>query len=261
MKVNGKHTRSIWLEADGRSVGIIDQTLLPHRFATVRLATLEDAARRHQLHADARRAADRRDGGLRRLPGAARGRIGRSAGARLCRAARDAPDRDQPEMGAGRDAWRRCATGRARSGSPRPIGARPKSATRTSPSTRPSAGTVCKLIEEIAAQEKPGEPVNVLTHCNAGWLATVDWGTATAPIYAGARQGHPGPCLGRRDAAAQPGRLAHRVGARPARRAAHRDPGQYRRTSDAARRGRHRDRRHRPGHRATAMSATRSAPI
>ena len=39
------------------------------------------------------------------------------------------------------------------------------------------------LIEAIAANKKPGEPVNVLTHCNAGWLATVDWGTATAPIY------------------------------------------------------------------------------
>jgi methylthioribose-1-phosphate isomerase len=39
------------------------------------------------------------------------------------------------------------------------------------------------LIAEIAAR-KPGETVNVLTHCNAGWLATVDWGTALSPIYA-----------------------------------------------------------------------------
>src|SRR5207302_2991142 len=39
------------------------------------------------------------------------------------------------------------------------------------------------VIEAIAATKKQGEPVNVLTHCNAGWLATVDWGTATAPIY------------------------------------------------------------------------------
>src|SRR5882672_1456605 len=39
------------------------------------------------------------------------------------------------------------------------------------------------LIEAIKATKKPGEPVNILTHCNAGWLATVDWGTATAPIY------------------------------------------------------------------------------
>ena len=40
MKVNGKHTRSIWLEPDGWSVGIIDQTVLPHRFVTLRLTTL-----------------------------------------------------------------------------------------------------------------------------------------------------------------------------------------------------------------------------
>jgi methylthioribose-1-phosphate isomerase len=34
-----------------------------------------------------------------------------------------------------------------------------------------------------AQVKKAGKPVNILTHCNAGWLATVDWGTATAPIY------------------------------------------------------------------------------
>ena len=39
------------------------------------------------------------------------------------------------------------------------------------------------LIEAIAARKQPGERVNLLTHCNAGWLATVDWGTATAPVY------------------------------------------------------------------------------
>src|SRR6478735_4149623 len=44
MKVAGKHTRSIWLEPDGWSVGVIDQTVLPHRFATLRLTTLADAA-------------------------------------------------------------------------------------------------------------------------------------------------------------------------------------------------------------------------
>ncbi|GBQ36320.1 S-methyl-5-thioribose-1-phosphate isomerase [Gluconacetobacter azotocaptans] len=39
------------------------------------------------------------------------------------------------------------------------------------------------LIEEIAARRGDGKPVNILTHCNAGWIATVDWGTALAPIY------------------------------------------------------------------------------
>ena len=43
------------------------------------------------------------------------------------------------------------------------------------------------LIEEIA-KRKQGEPVNIMTHCNAGWLATVDRGTATAPIYAAAER-------------------------------------------------------------------------
>ena len=47
MKVDGKATRSIWVEADGWSVGVIDQTLLPHRFATARLTNLDDAARVH----------------------------------------------------------------------------------------------------------------------------------------------------------------------------------------------------------------------
>jgi methylthioribose-1-phosphate isomerase len=47
-----------------------------------------------------------------------------------------------------------------------------------------------KLIEEIAARKNGGR-VEVLTHCNAGWLATVDWGTATAPIYLAHDQGVP----------------------------------------------------------------------
>ena len=40
-------------------------------------------------------------------------------------------------------------------------------------------------------KKRPGEPVNVLTHCNAGWLATIDWGTATAPIYLAQEAGIP----------------------------------------------------------------------
>ena len=40
-----------------------------------------------------------------------------------------------------------------------------------------------KIFREIAARKAPGEPLNILTHCNAGWLATVDWGTATSPVY------------------------------------------------------------------------------
>jgi methylthioribose-1-phosphate isomerase len=39
-----------------------------------------------------------------------------------------------------------------------------------------------ELIKDIS-KKKNGEPVNILTHCNAGWLATIDWGTALSPIY------------------------------------------------------------------------------
>jgi methylthioribose-1-phosphate isomerase len=39
------------------------------------------------------------------------------------------------------------------------------------------------LIREVAARKQPGERVNILTHCNAGWIATVDYGTALSPIY------------------------------------------------------------------------------
>ncbi|NKB77858.1 MAG: S-methyl-5-thioribose-1-phosphate isomerase [Gammaproteobacteria bacterium] len=44
------------------------------------------------------------------------------------------------------------------------------------------------IIKKIAAK-KPGETINILTHCNAGWLATVDWGTATSPMYHAFKEG------------------------------------------------------------------------
>ena len=47
------------------------------------------------------------------------------------------------------------------------------------------------LIQAAARSKRPGEPVNILTHCNAGWLATIDWGTATAPIYLAQEAGIP----------------------------------------------------------------------
>ena len=47
-----------------------------------------------------------------------------------------------------------------------------------------------KLIERISKKKK-GEPVNILTHCNAGWLACIDYGTATAPVYLAHEKGIP----------------------------------------------------------------------
>ena len=62
-----------------------------------------------------------------------------------------------------------------------------------------------RCMRELAA--KRSGPFSVLTHCNAGWLATVDWGTATRADLQRAAGGHPGARLGERDAAAQPGRM------------------------------------------------------
>ena len=106
-----------------------------------------------------------------------------------------------------------------------------------------------KLIEEIAAR-KNGAARQRAHPLQCRLAGDGRLGHRDGADLHGARQGHRRPCLGRRDAAAQPGRLAHRLGARPARRAAHRDPRQHRRPSDAARHGRPGDRRHRPRHRA-----------
>ncbi|MDF1816503.1 MAG: S-methyl-5-thioribose-1-phosphate isomerase, partial [Verrucomicrobiales bacterium] len=54
-----------------------------------------------------------------------------------------------------------------------------------------SIGEYGKDIIQKIAEKKPGEPVNILTHCNAGWLAFVDHGSATAPVYAAHDSGIP----------------------------------------------------------------------
>ena len=106
MNIDGRPYRTIWLAADGWSVEIIDQTKLPHALEIVRLATCDEAARRDQLDAGARRAADRRDGGLWRLPRHARGCRRRGIWTRRHRAPRPDSARRR-SICAGR--WRRCA--------------------------------------------------------------------------------------------------------------------------------------------------------
>jgi methylthioribose-1-phosphate isomerase len=182
MRVDGKSMRSIWLEPDGWSVGIIDQTALPHRLTTARLTNLEDAA--HAIRAMLVRGAPL---------------IGAAAAYGVCLALRaDASD----------EALDRACTSLLRT---RPTAINLKWALdemvaavrnrtrgeRVAAAYR-RAQEICEqdiainsaigknglpLIEAAAKRKKPGQPVNVLTHCNAGWLAAVDVGTATAPIY------------------------------------------------------------------------------
>ena len=208
MNINGKAYRTIWLGEDGWSVEIIDQTRLPHALAIVTLKTLEDAARAIKTMQ------------VRGAP-----LIGATAAYGVCLALRRdasdealdrghrpaggaAADRHQPALGAGRDARGR-AQPAARQAPGRCLRARRRDlrrGRRDQPAHRPS--TALRLIAVIAARKQPGEPVNVLTHCNAGWLACVDRGTALAPIYEAHDRGIAGACVGGRDAAAQPGRGA-----------------------------------------------------
>jgi methylthioribose-1-phosphate isomerase len=181
MKIDGQPTRTIWVDSDGASVGIIDQTLLPHRFVTARLTTLEDAARAIKTMQ------------VRGAP-----LIGAAAAYGLWLALRaDASDEALERAYATLLATRPTAINlkwaldeMMAAVRNRPRGERVAAALHRANEIVEDDVAInqaigrhgLKIIEEIAARKK-GERVNVLTHCNAGWLATVDWGTATAPIY------------------------------------------------------------------------------
>ncbi len=189
MKIDGKDTRSIWAEGDGESVGIIDQTLLPHRFATARLATLADAARAIKIMQ------------VRGAP-----LIGVTAAYGMWLALREDPsDGNLEHARATLLATRPTAINLKwaldevlASVRNRPRGERAEAALRCAGEIADQDVAInlaigrhgLQLIGAVAAKKK-GRRVNVLTHCNAGWLATVDWGTATAPIYLAHDKGLP----------------------------------------------------------------------
>jgi len=182
MNVDGKPTRSIWLEPDGWSVGVIDQTALPHRFATARLSTLDEAA--HAIRAMLIRGAPL---------------IGATAAYGICLALRaDASDAALDRAYATLIATRPTAINLRWALDEMTAAVRNRPRTERIAAAYRRAGEICEqdvaintaigrsglpLIEAIARRKKAGERVNVLTHCNAGWLAAVDVGTATAPIY------------------------------------------------------------------------------
>jgi methylthioribose-1-phosphate isomerase len=181
MKIDGKPTRTIWVESDGAAVGVIDQTLLPHRFATLRLATLEDAARAIKtmqvrgaplIGAAAAYGvwlalrADASDEGLERAYAMLLATRPTAINLKWALDEMMAAVRNQPREKRVETALRRAN----------------EIADEDVAINQAIGRNGLKLIEEIAARKK-GERVNVLTHCNAGWLATVDWGTALAPVY------------------------------------------------------------------------------
>ena len=189
MKVGGRPYRTIWLSEDGWSVQVIDQTKLPHRFEVVTLRTVDEAA------------AAIRDMTVRGAP-----LIGVTAAYGLALALRQNASDDALETAghllratrptAVNLAWAiETVTAEVR---PLPPDARAPAAYRAAARIADADVAACQAIgragaELIAAAHRAGgnRSVNVLTHCNAGWLATVDWGTALAPVYAAHNAGIP----------------------------------------------------------------------
>ena len=188
MKAQGRHYRTIWLNADGRSVDVIDQRWLPHDFRVETIASVETMATAI------------RDMWVRGAP-----LIGVAAAYGLAL---------QTTVDASDAALERAAE-QLHETRPTAINLRwaldemlqvlrpAKAGDRVALAYRRAAEIADEDVEidrnigrngltliQLLARKKPdGKPVNILTHCNAGWLATVDYGTATSPIYLAAQQG------------------------------------------------------------------------
>lgn len=192
MNINGKHYRTIWLKEDNSSVvQIIDQRWLPHKFVIEDLKTVDDFENAiKNMH----------------LRGA--GLIGAAAGYGLYIAALNAPKYDF-------ERYIKVSAKKLRKTRPTAINLsfavekqlknisnacsnndKIRIALNTAKEIADQDAEFCrrigqhglKLIEEIS-KRKNGKTVNILTHCNAGWLAFVDYGSATAPIYAAFNKG------------------------------------------------------------------------
>ncbi len=194
MLVENRHYRTIWPNADDPAVvHIIDQRFLPHRFVIEDLRTVEEFARAiADMHV--------RGAGL----------IGATAGFGMYAAALSASDArfdaDVQQAAerlistrptAANLAWavRRQLAAMANETS---IEKKREAAFLTACAIADEDADFCRRIGEhgvtiieAVARQKNGEPVNILTHCNAGWLAFVDYGSATAPIYEAHRRGIP----------------------------------------------------------------------
>ncbi len=186
MKIDGKPFRAIWVdEDDGWSVRIIDQTKLPWALDLARLTTVEQVA--HAIRAMLVRGAPL---------------IGATAAYGVALAMRQAAS-DQALaaavtlLGATRPTainlrWaleRMSGVLRARPSAERLEAAYAAAAAICDEDVATNQAIGRHGAALIVAKADAGRRVNILTHCNAGWLATVDWGTALAPIYMAHQQG------------------------------------------------------------------------
>lgn len=181
MLVDGKSMRSIWCTEIGGDISIIDQRKLPHELVVEQLATIEDVATAISTMA------------VRGAP-----LIGATAAYGIALAARkDAGDTALAQAAEHIAATRPTARNllwaleqMSAALAEIPINdrvdvayARANSICEEDVQINKAIGCVGLPLIEAHAKANPNRPVNVLTHCNAGWLATVDWGTATAPMY------------------------------------------------------------------------------
>jgi methylthioribose-1-phosphate isomerase len=190
MLVAGKPYRTIWLDEDGATVHIIDQTLLPHAFETRTLRSLPEAA-------NAIRTMQVRGAPL----------IGVTAAYGFALGLREnAQDAALVEIHATLLATRptavnlKWALDRVRAAlQPLTPEARVTAAYKLAGQMADEDVAVCRSIGEHGFRlieqrwKERGRParLNILTHCNAGWLATVDWGTALAPVFIAHERGLP----------------------------------------------------------------------
>ncbi len=187
MNVDGKHYRTVWIHPDDPAViQVIDQRRLPHEFIVRDLKTVEDV--RYAIKEMVVRGA---------------GLIGATAGCGMLVAALTAP-RDRFDAFVREAAETLIATRPTASNlawavkrqlaalsQAQTFDEKIEAARQTACAIADEDAEFCRrigehglqLIREIS-ERKNGEPVNILTHCNAGWLAFVDYGSATAPIYA-----------------------------------------------------------------------------
>ncbi|RWH70090.1 S-methyl-5-thioribose-1-phosphate isomerase [Mesorhizobium sp.] len=190
MNVGERHYRTIWLSDDKRSVEIIDQRWLPHEFRIETIGTVAGIATAI------------RDMWVRGAP-----LIGVTAAYGVAIQMMDDPSDEALDV-----VWETLHRTRPtainlrwaldemrRSLKPLAPEQRAEAAYRRAAEiadedvglNRAIGENGLAIIKEIAAKKQPGETVNILTHCNAGWLATVDYGTATAPIYLATEAGIP----------------------------------------------------------------------
>jgi methylthioribose-1-phosphate isomerase len=182
MKIDGKSYRTIWLAADGATVEVIDQTLLPHRFVIRQLRNMAQAEQ-----------------AIRTMIVRGAPLIGAAAAYGMALAMAE-----DPSDAALADAYKTLLAARPTAVNLRwalddlrallsalPAARRRKAAYARAAAICDEDVEICRRIGEhglgeirrIVAGKPAGSTINALTHCNAGWLATVDWGTALAPIY------------------------------------------------------------------------------